>query len=233
MRASISFRGIRAREDAETSSLRSPDPRRVERRTTRRPRSFEIRTGQNIRAAVRAHRGQRQPHVDGELRQTPQARAGHGLPPLRKDGGQMRPEQTKPRHVSPTHGKKGYRPAVEAVQRRQSTARDRAAVQVETGAGTEAFEDAQNARVGTSVRTRVPRRDASFETSLCRHPSRPTRYCGAYRQEPTTTRSTTSCDHRAARLHGSHSHGPLSSMPHLCCRGTGWRCRTRTSFTRL
>lgn len=101
MRASIAFPGIHACEGVERSSLRSPDPHRVELRPTRRPWNLEIRTGQNVRPAVRAHRGQRQPHIHRELRPTSHARAGHGLPPLRKDGGQMRPEQPKPRHVSP------------------------------------------------------------------------------------------------------------------------------------
>ena len=157
-------RGIQARDGTERSSLRSPDPRRVERRATRRPRGFEIRTGLNIRPTVRAHRGQRQPDIHRELRLASQARASHGLPPLRKDGGQMRPQQTKPRHISPAQRTMGYRPAV---QRPSTTTEHRK----RPGSGTKrkpapapkGSKNTLNARDGTSIPHRVPRRDASFE----------------------------------------------------------------------
>ena len=190
MRASITCPGIQACEGVERSSLRSPDPRRVELRPTRRPRSLEIRTGQNIRPAVRAHRGQRQPHIHSELHPTSQARASHGLPPLRKDSGQMRPEQTKPRHVSPAQRNDGVPPSrrghpTTTVHRKRPTSvtnRDRRRRRSIRG-------HAQHSRRHKPPPyDRVPCRDgSSADPRLYRHPDGPTRCSrGTPHQEPTS-----------------------------------------------
>ena len=55
-----------AHDETATSSFRPPDPQRVER--ARRRRSLDVRAGEHVGAAVRTHRRQRQPHVDGERR---------------------------------------------------------------------------------------------------------------------------------------------------------------------
>ena len=134
----------------------------------------------------------------------------------------MRPEQTKPRHVSPAHRTMGYRPAVKA--QRQSTARDRPALQTETGA--EAFKDTLIAHNRTSVPTRVPRRDASSPK-----PARTGIRTGRRDTQPLSAPPGThdndinnklrTLRSIAARLHDSHSHGQLSSMPGLCCGTIG------------
>lgn len=227
--------GIHACEGVERSSLRSPDPRRVELRPTRRPRNLEIRTGQNIRAAVRAHRGQPQAHVDGELRPAPQARASHGLSPLRKDGGQMRPEQTKPRHVSPAERTMG---TAGTARPQRPSSNDRAPEETgqryEPAPAPKVRRTRSTARDGTSVpiESTTPRREP-------RSPYRASEQAGSIQPRSARERATSNprqgdqqeaADHRAARLHGLDSHGGSSRCRIAAMEALAGATATHTSL---
>ena len=83
------------------SSFR-PHPGRDEWQPTLRFRSLNVRASENVGPAVRTHRRQRQPYVDGELRLTAQALTRHRLATLRRRRRQMRTQQQPRAHRSAT-----------------------------------------------------------------------------------------------------------------------------------
>ena len=126
MRASIAFPGIHACESVERSSLRSPDPRHVELRPTRRPRNLEIRTGPEHpprspgtpRAAAAAH----PPRTASDIPCTRRPRSAAAPERRRADA----PRANENRVTSPPHNETmGYRPAAEAIQQRPCVHRKR------------------------------------------------------------------------------------------------------------
>ena len=124
------------------------------------------------------------------------------------------------RVTSPPHNETmGYRPAVEAIQQRPCTARDRPALQAETGAGAGAIEGALRTRGGTSL----PHEEYHAETRvppiprLYRRPDRPTRCSRGTTRNPRQSRSTTSC---------GPSRGAPARLP--LARARSARCRIST-----
>ncbi len=86
-------------------------------------RSLDVRASENIGPAVRTHRRQRQPYVDGELRLTAQALTRHRLPTLRRRRRQMRTQPPPRAHRSATARRiKSSVPAADSSQPRMSPA---------------------------------------------------------------------------------------------------------------
>lgn len=187
--------GLRIRAALNCARLGDPGPSRSEQARTSAPQSGHTAGSGSRTSTANCVRHPR--HAPATVCRRSGKTAGRCAPSKRN------------RVTSPPHNETmGYRPAVEAIQQRRCTARDRPALQTETGA--EAFKGTLSTRGGTSLpdeeyhaETRVPpipgctgirtnRPDAAAERATRNHVK-------LDRQQ--------AADHPAARLHGSHSHG--------------------------
>lgn len=113
------------------------------------------------------------------------------------------------RVTSPPHNETmGYRPAVDAIQQRRCTARDRPALQTETGADARSITRTRSALAAARafpVKSTTPRRE--FRRSQTVPASGQTAPMQPRNAPPGTHVKVDRQQHRAARLHGSHSHG--------------------------